>query len=219
MAASHSSSGSIHNLQVQPAQIARAQAPHRLLISQAPPDQDRHTPGQLEPLLQFMGSQEHRTAAQRQLLQHPCEAGSGLRIEAGIGLIQQQNGRLVQYGPGNAQALHLPPRKSTHQVRRPLFQPHPLQGCPRLLLWPAQAIEPRMERQVLRHGQVAVKKTLVRNDPDQPADLGAPVSEVEPADQYFAGRRAGQCRQDADQGRLARPIWSQEGDKVALIQP
>ena len=70
---------------------------------------------------------------------------------------------------------------------------------------------------VLFHRQVVVERKLLRHVADVPADVFRMRGDVEAADHGAAGCRAQQAAQDADHGRLAGAIGSQETENLARL--
>jgi hypothetical protein len=75
------------------------------------PGLDGHPVRQPDPLGQLVGHQDHAAPAIPELLKDVPEEAGGVEVEPGEGLVQEDQGRIVEEGPGQGQALPHPPRE------------------------------------------------------------------------------------------------------------
>ena len=108
-------------------------------------------------------------------VQHPQDVpqvGSGLRVEAGGRLVQEQHVRPVHQGPRDQQPLGLPAGQVGGHRLAPVREAEYLEQLPgpALRLAQAQTEEPAAELQVLGHGQLHVERVVLGHHADPALD-------------------------------------------------
>src|SRR5690606_12383846 len=86
---------------------------------------DRHSVGQVEPLREIVRDHHYRAATVTQSLQHAAQQGRSVRVEAGVGLVEQRDLRLVKQRAREREPLLHPSREGSHPIMSPVEQPHP----------------------------------------------------------------------------------------------
>ena len=94
--------------------------------------------------------------ASRKLAKRRGQPGNSLRIEAGGGLVKQQNGRFVQQRAGDGHALAHAARESAHQRSAAFEQADFLQKFVDASLGVGSFLQPREEQQIFFGGQLVV---------------------------------------------------------------
>ena len=105
-----------------------------------------------------------------------------LRIETGVGLIEQQHFRVVQQGARDGQALHHPARVGAHQVVAPLRQADLLQQLHDARPGVGHAVKAGEEAQVFLARQAVVEQRGVRDDSQVTPDAVGVGGHVQAAD-------------------------------------
>ena len=115
----------------------------------------------------------------------------GVGIEAGRRLVEEQDARLVQRRPRNGHLLLHAARERRHRLEAALPQSHHAQETLRLRTRgrAAQAVERRVEDEVLPCRLALVEAGLLGEDADLRADLRVLAAEAEPRDLGATRRR------------------------------
>ena len=151
-----------------------------------------------------------------------ADLGAGGRVEGGQGLVQQQQPRLPDHGPGQRDPLGLAAGQGPGPGAGVGGQADPVQpgGGPAAGLGPAQAAGAQPEGDVLQRRQVREEQVVLEHEADRPllgrhpgAGLGVlqhhPVEHDPPAVQ---GQQPGQGPQ---QGGLAGPVGAEQHHQLA----
>lgn len=147
---------------------------------------DGHPVAQLLRLVQVVGDQDHRVAvAMHQVHDGLPQPRSRHRVQAGRGLVQQEDPWLVQQAPGQGNPLF---HAGGEPVEAPVQERAQVQGGgklvdPRLYLGRGELTQGRVETQVLAAGQSPVKAALVAGDQANGRfylALGAQIVAVDP---------------------------------------
>src|ERR1700733_4662068 len=175
---------------------------------------------QLLGLVHVVGGQDQRDAALFEPEQPVPHHVPGLRVQAGGGLVQDQDVRVVDQRPGDGQ----PPLHAAGQrldlVLRPVLQLDELQQ----LLGPlpdqlaGQAEVPAVDQQVLPYGQLDVQRVLLRDNAKPGPDHRAVLDRVSAQHPKLAAGRRRYAADHAHGGRLARPVWPQEAECLTTVQ-
>ena len=174
--------------------------------------------GQRVRLLEVLRGEEHRdplvVGQPRDLLPQRRPA---LGVQAGRGLVEEQDPGLVDQRHGEVQAPLHAARITTHAAIRGFLEPHPLEQRLGALtaLGRGNALERRLQVQVLATGEDRVQRSLLEGRTDGRADLRAFVDDVEAADARRPARGREQRRQHQHRGRLAGSVRSQESVDLA----
>jgi len=119
------------------------------LVDDTTVDQNGGSVAELQSSFQVVGGHQHGARSPTQGHQHFSQHLRRLLIQAGVRLIQQQDGGVVQEGPGNGQALLHAPGESAHQIVAAMLQPHALEESRDALLQFAHLVHTSVEAQVL----------------------------------------------------------------------
>src|SRR3990172_6629265 len=144
---------------------------------------------------------------------------AGLLIEAGVGLVEEQYLRFVQQGARQRETLLHPPREGTNRVAPARRQTHLVEGFLHTRLEINEPVHSPVEAQILFGREGAVEQRLVRQHADAPAHLGGLLRQAAPGHAHIAEGGAHQGGQDANEGRLAGPIRSEQNDELARRDP
>ena len=159
---------------------------------------DRHALAQAVGLLHVVRQQHDRLAVGVQLAEDLPQREPALRVEAGGRLVEEQDRRPVEDRARDHQPLRHPARQREHRRLGPAAQVKLLEqlvGRAARDSGRADPEQPPVEVQVLPHGQLAVERVLLGDDPDQLLGQGG------------VGDRRRRCRP----GRFRRwgsPAWS-----------
>ena len=156
-----------------------------------------------------MCGEEHRSGA-AQLAQLAVDERGALGVEAGIGLVQQQQVRVVEERAAERQPLHHPTREVGHPCAPLVPEAEALEQHPDPLAPFGHAVEATVELEVLERRQLAVEPRVVA----EKADRRSRRVDVERA----RGRRR-ESGAEPQQGRLAgavRPRHEQEAAALDL---
>src|SRR4051794_10486866 len=171
----------------------------------------------LQPLRQVVRHQHHRGAAVAQPVEDGAQRGGGVRVEPRVGLVEQHHVGRVQQGAREREALLHPPREGAHPVAAALAQAHGLQRGIHPLAPPRQAVEARVEVQVLCGGEAGVEEGLVREEADAPA-RGVARGHLLTADGDGAAGGAHGAAEEPQQRGLPRPVRPEHGEELAARQ-
>ena len=143
------------------------------------------------------------------------EARPAVGVEPRVRLVEQQQPRLVDERPGEGEPLHHPAREAAHLPVRGPRQADRLQPAlrPRVRLVGGDAVEPRVEDEVLLGREVVVQERLVPEVADE-RPLGAAPG-ARPADLDRAGAGAGEAGGDLQQRGLARAVRAEQQQRLA----
>src|SRR5512147_2128208 len=81
------------------------------------------------------------------------------------------------------------------------------------------SVEHAVEAEVFRGGKLPVEVVFLWHDADQFLDLERVLHGIEPADRSPPPVRPAQGRKRFDQGGLPRPVWTEEPEDLALLDP
>jgi hypothetical protein len=163
---------------------------------------------------------EDRLAHRPELFQERADLDAGAGVEARGGLVEQEDLRVVEQDPGQAEPLGHPAREAGDQRIALVGQVDQLEHLLADLL-PRRALDPvggGEEFEVLDHLHVVVDAEEVGHVADRPADvLGRGVDRVA-ADGRLAPGRVQERGEDAHGRRLARAVGADEAVDVPLLQ-
>ncbi len=146
----------------------------------------------------------------------PPQRGRRRGIEPGERLVEEQQARLVQHGPGNRQPLQHAAGKGRNPPvdlggQSDLVERH---GDP--LGAVGQVVQGSGKAEVLAGGEIAVEMTLMGEQPDGAAGRRVGVH-VEIEDPDRTALRMGQPGETAEQRRLAGAVGAEEQDQLAGV--
>ena len=140
-----------------------------------------------------------------------------LGVEVGVGLVEQQQLRLVQDAAADRQPLAHPGRELGDALVGAAL--HPGGGeqrrDPRLGGRAGDPVQPGVEAQVLAAAEVAVEQRLVAEVADPPAQLPGLARQRAAEHDGLAAARAQQRRQDPQQRRLAGAVGPEHDQRLA----
>ena len=169
-------------------------------------------------LLEVLGGEEDGDPVRgREPLDLIPKRGAALHVEAGGGLVQEQDRGLVHQREREVQAPAHAARVAADLAVRRIGQPDARDqlvaaaGCVRL----GEAVHPGLQAHVLAGGQELVERGLLQGDADRVADLGALLDDVVAGDPGRAGGRRQQRRQHVNGGRLAGSVGAEKAVDLA----
>ena len=168
-------------------------------------------------LLHVVCGHENRDALSGQRVDQVPELAPAVGVDAGRGLVEEEDGRLVQDGAAKGEAL-LPAAREFGGARMPVvLQPrhgeHPVLA--RGLLIAGQAIDAAVEIDVLLDGEFVVEREPLAHVADARLDLLGVAHDVEARHAALAGSRCEQAAEHADGGGLARAVGSEKTEDLA----
>ncbi len=155
-----------------------------------------------------MGADRERARAS-QLAQLPVEQRGALAVEAGEGLVEEEQLRVVQERPAEREPLLHPPRVRGDPLVPGVPETVALEQHADPLAPLGNTVETAVELEVLERGQLAVDERLVA----QVADGSALSHGIE-----LPSGRAQETREEAQQRALARAVATRDEQKAALGQ-
>ena len=170
-------------------------------------------------LVEVVGGEEHRRPAlAAQLGDVPPQVGPRLRVEAGGGLVEEDEGRVVDQPHRDVEPSLLAPR---HVLGHPLPQALELQLVEEL---PAASygvglrhpVEHPVVHDLLARTGGGERRTGLRDVADRAAHLHGLLDDVVAVDRRGAGRGAQQRHQHPQRGGLAGAVGAEEADHLAL---
>ena len=139
------------------------------------------------------------------------------RLDAGGRFIQKQDGRPVQYGAAQRQALQPSSRKrSDHRLLAAGKAGH-VDGEAHafLKLGARHAVNAAEELQVFLHREITVEREFLRHVSDVLADALGIARDVDPGDDGAAAARSKQAAQGADDRRFPRAVGAEKAHDLA----
>ena len=165
------------------------------------------------------GEKERAALLGAQMRDHLPHRNARGRVEAGGGLVQKQDLRVVHQAARDLEAPPHAPRQrggkgvgavgeadGFEQLRRALAAPRP-----------GDAVQPGVNAHILGAGELGVAGHVLRNDPDAGAHRVGVANDIVPGhDRRAAGGRH-QRRQHADERALARAVRSEQAEDLAAL--
>ena len=147
------------------------------------------------------------------------DVARGLGVEAGGGLVEEEDLGLVQQGAGEGHALALAGGEALHPVVGPVGDAEAGEQVVGLVVRRArrQAAHARHERHVLEGGEAVVEAGLLGHHTGALTDGVAVGGRVEAEDGGAAPVGHQQAVEQADGRGLARPVGAEEGDDLAGV--
>ena len=185
----------------------------------APVVDDADAVGEHVGLLQILRGEEDRDAV---LLREPSHLGpesrAGLRVEPGRGLVQEEDPRPVHEGQRQVEAALHPTRVRLDLALGRRLEADPLQQLvrPALTLFTGDAVQRRLQAQVLAARQQRVERGFLQRGSDRRPHLRALLDDIEACHPGSAVSRRQQRRQHVDGRALARAVRSQEPVDLAF---
>ncbi len=189
-----------------------------VLGDQEPAGDDSHPVGELVGLLQVLRCQEDRRAVVVQRLHLLPDRLAADRVEAGGGLVQEEDPRLVdERGSEVEPALHAARVGADPAVRGVVESDPGEQSFGALLaLGARQSVKRRLEADQLTPGHQGIERRFLERDADRLADLAGLGDDVVAGDLRGAAGGAKKRREHPDRGRLAGAVRAQEGVDLAF---
>ncbi len=149
---------------------------------EVPPGDDRDRLAEPLDELELVAREEHRGAVPGSLHEHRGEGVDGHRIEAGEGLVEDQDVRLVHQRGGQLDALLVSQRQRLDAVVTPVgdAQRRDPAGGRGVRLGGARAVQPGEVDELLVHPHARVQPALLRHVAEPPPVLVAHRPAVEP---------------------------------------
>ena len=194
----------------------------RVLADELPVAQDRRAVGDRVDLVEEVGDEQHRDAARAQVADHPEELLHLVGVEAGGGLVEDQDGGVEVDRPGDGYQLLDGQRvPAEHRVGVDAqVEPGQQRGgalAHRAPVDPPESAWLAAEHDVLRDGEVGAEVHLLvdRRDPGLLGRAGSREHLLLAADPDRARVDAVDPGQRLDQGGLARAVLPHEGVHLA----
>jgi hypothetical protein len=174
---------------------------------------------QLVGLLEVLRGEEDRRAPCVDAAHLLPEGEPARRVQAGRGLVQEEDLRLVDEGGGKIEpALHTP-RVPLDPSIGGVDQIDELEQCcgPVDGRRPGDAEQAGLEHQQLAAGLAGVESRFLEGDADGPASCVRIGGHVDPGDTRRAGRDRHERRQHPHRGRLAGAVRTEEAEDLASL--
>ena len=176
-----------------------------------------------EPVAELLGlvhevRREHqRGAALLELVQLVPQQVACLGIEAGGRLVEQQQVGLVDQRSGDAHAPLLPAGQWLDLTAGAVAELDEVEqfGGPLAGVATADVEVPRVDDQVLEHGQLGVELIGLGHDADPRPDRAAVSLRIEPEDAQLAVRHRRHAADHPHRRGLARPVRAEEPERLA----
>jgi hypothetical protein len=185
---------------------------------QPPLDLDGDFIGQLQPLGNVVGDEDHRSATVLQSGQNAPQKAGGMGIESGIGLVQENEVRVMKEGSGQSQALSKSAGQRPDPGVGPMGKAHlfePLRDSAGKI---PEAEEAPEEAKVLGNREVAVEEGLVGKDPHPSVPLGIARLELTFMKPHRTGGGLEATGKDPEESGLPRTVRTEHGHQATLIQ-
>ena len=168
-------------------------------------------------LVHVVGADQHGHAVGGEPVDLVPELAPRLGIDAGGGLVEQQQLGLVQHGGGQRQALLPAARERAGELVRAVGEAEPLQRLGHPLAPPVQGVEAGDEVEVLPDGEILVEAEALGHVADLALDRPRLVDDVvaEAGAAAAVGRQ--QAAQHADGRGLAAAVGAEEAADLAAL--
>ncbi len=173
---------------------------------------------QLLGLVHVVGGEDQRHAALLEPEQPVPDDVPGLRVEAGGGLVQDEDVRVVDEAPGDGQAALHPARQRVDLVPGPLGELDEVEQLvgPLVDQLARQAEVASVDQHVLPHGELVVERVLLGNDPEAGADRRPIFHRVTTEDAKITTCRRRYAAEHAHGGGLPGPVRAEEAERFTL---
>ncbi len=172
--------------------------------------QHHHPVGHVHGQVGVVGDQQHRDAVGQLGLQQVGEVPPGVRVEPLLGLVQQQEVARAHQRARQQEGLHLSGRECRGQGVGP-FREHPaVQHLGDPVGRVGDPVRDRDQQQVLADGQVGVTGDGVADHRDPGPDPGVVLVHRDAVEDHGALAGGVASGRDPEQGRLARPVVSEQ---------
>ena len=138
-------------------------------------------------------------------------AARGARVEVGERLVEQQQLGLVQHRPADRHPLHEAARERPQRLVGAVGEPDLREQ--RLGAAGVDAVQARVEAEVLARGERAVEQRLVGEQADPPAHRPAVARQLGAEHAHAPGVRAQERGEDAQQRRLAGAVGPEHRER------
>jgi len=143
--------------------------------------------------------------------------GPRSHVQAQGRLVQEEHLGPMQHAAGDLEATLHAAGKAAHRPVGILGQAHALQGLAHAPPPIREAVETRLQVQVLAGGELAIQARLLEHHAQAAAHGGPLAHRVRTQDANAALRRQRQGRQDGDGSGLAGSVGSQQTEEGALL--
>src|SRR5690606_36528756 len=147
------------------------------------------------------------------------EVAPGAWVEAGGGLVEQQQGRAVEQAAREVGAAREAAGEGLHAVARALRQPEHLEqlGDAGVERWAPESDGRAVEAQMLADRQLGVERWLLEADAGGAAHGLGLRHHVVPEDEHAARARRHERRYDPQERRLASAVGAQQAEQLARL--
>src|SRR5882672_11286450 len=163
-----------------------------------------------------MGADENRQPAFAQAMDFLPEIAARLGIDAGRGLVEQQQPRIVQHAGGESQPLFPTAREFARQLMLSLRQAKPLQRVLDFVLAVRNLVDARHELQIFPDGKLFPVAETLRHVTDFAFDLSALGQQSIAKTGSLAGVGFQQSAKHPDRRRFAAAVGPQESPDLTL---
>ena len=195
----------------------RPAQPGRRIDPQQPAADERHPVAQPVRLVEVVRREDDRPAGPPQRLDRLADDVGRLRVERRRRLVEEDDRRVVEQGPGDGQLLLHALAERAGDVVAPV----PQREQPQVPLDPlgarrgVQPVQPPEEVEVGRRRQLVVEARRLGQDADPGADLLGVLDDVEAVDRGAALARLDERGQQPDRRRLARAVRPEQAEHLA----
>src|SRR3954452_8211760 len=191
-----------------------AQLARRPLGEDPPVLDDRHAVGQLRRLVEVVRRQNDRLAQGAQRPDRLPRAPARDRIEAGRGLIQEDQLRIADQRETEIESPPLAARQLARLGLLFALEPDEREDLVRIA---RSRVEPCEVDERLAHTDVVVEPRLLEDDPHPLAQRARPAAGVEAEHPHVAARPLAVALQDLDRRRLARTVGPEQPEDLAAL--
>ena len=170
-------------------------------------------------LLEVLRGQEHRDLVRHQLGDGVPDRLPAAQVEARRGLVEEEHLRARHQAHGQVDP---PPHAAGVVLHTPIAGTDEVEPLEQLIgaasrAGTAEAREPAHHPEVLLPGEQHVDRGVLAGQADGPAYVSRGSHDVVTGDRRAPGVGPGQGRENADGGRLARPVGTEEGEHRAAL--
>jgi hypothetical protein len=167
--------------------------------------------------VEVVGGDEDGRAGADELADEAPEGAAGGRVDARGGLVEEDEGRLVDEGAGEGEALADAAREVAGEDVLAVGEAGDVEGVgdAGLLSGAAQAVGAGEEGEVFDDLQVGVEREALGHVADGGLDAGGLAGDREAGDAGVAGARGQQAAEHADGGGLARAVGAEVAEDLA----
>ena len=167
--------------------------------------------------LEVLGGEEHRGAAVDELFDDVPQLGAPLRVEAGRGLVEEEDGRLVDERRGEVESAAHPARVGAHEAVGGVDQVEPFEQLRAASPDRGRGLmgQPADQGEVLAGGEVLVDGGVLAGEADHRSDPPGVRDDVDAQHRGAAPIGSEQGGEDPHRGGLPRPVRAEQPEDGA----